>query len=277
MSITWDELLEHLISEDSFKNQIQNQGFYLNKISYQAMIKKYNFEHSATAASFLSLDFFSKQSKTLTKNGLYLIRTGKGNFAILDKEKFPHSYLQLELKNPTEIKVNTNEFPEMFDAFKARQENAGLEQLNAMNGYQKLIFELFGKTEWRIGPRGIQGSVFPVFFKNKNNHVEKIFKFDGRDDLDYSIWTKDHILAIEAKSLPENQGLDIGWHKIVYPTNRFSKYKNYKIKPVYFLRWGKIIHIFVFPTLSFYEGGILLNDQNAFKPDRVFKIETGLG
>ena len=95
--------------------------------------------------------------------------------------------------------------------------------------------------------------------------------------MDYSIWTKDHILAIEAKSLPENHGLDIGWHKIVYPTFRFSQYSNYKIKPVYFLKWGKIIHVFVFPTISFHEKGILLNDKQTFEPDKIFKIETGLG
>lgn len=279
MSVTWDELLEQLISENTFCSQISSQGYYLSELSYQDLIKKYGFTHSENAAGFLSLDFFSEQSKTLQKNGLYIIRRGKGNFVILDEQKFPHSYLQLDLKNTTEIEldIDTSEFPELLDAFKTRQENAGLEQLNAVNGYEKLVVELFGKKEWRIGPRGIKSSSFPVFFKDENNSVKKIFDFSGRADLDYSIWTKDHILAIEAKSLPENEGLDVGWHKITYPIQRFFKYNNYKIKPVYFLRWGKIIHIFVFPTLSFHGNGILLNDKNAMKPEKIFKIETGLG
>ena len=277
MSISWDELLENLISEKTFNSQISSRGYYLNELSYQDLIKKYGFYHSQSAAGFLSLDFFSKQSKTLRKKGLYLIRRGKGNFAILDENIFPHSYLKLNLDNSTKLKLDVNEFPDLLDAFKARQENAGLELLNAVNGYDKLVVELFGEKKWRIGPRGIQGSCFPVFFKDKSGQMKKIFDFDGREDLDYSIWTKDHILAIEAKSLPENHGLDIGWHKIVYPTFRFSQYYNYKIKPVYFLKWGKIIHVFVFPTISFHEKGILLNDKQTFEPDKIFKIETGLG
>jgi len=279
MGISWDELLEQLISENTFCSQISSHGYYLNELSYQDLIKKYGFTHSENAAGFLSLDFFSEQSKTLRKNGLYLIRRGTGNFVILDEQKFPHSYLSLDLKNSAEIEleIDDGEFPELLDAFKTRQENAGLEQLHAVNGYDKLIAELFGKKEWKIGPRGIKHSSFSVFFKDENNHIKKIFDFSGRADLDYSIWTKDHILAIEAKSLQENEGLDVGWHKITYPIHRFFKYRNYKIKPVYFLRWGKIIHIFVFPTLNFHEGGILLNDKNAMSPEKIFKLETGLG
>ena len=92
--------------------------------------------------------------------------------------------------------------------------------------------------------------------------------------MDYSIWTKDQILGIEAKSLPPNKGLDIGWHKIVYPLTRFFKYDRYKIKPVYFLRWGKLIHIFVFPYLHSYQDGIFLNDVSMYEPEKIFKILT---
>ena len=84
MTISWDELLEKLICENSFKSQISKNGYYLSESSYQPLIKKYNFTHSQNAAGFLSIDFFSKQSKTLRDNNLYIIRIGKGQFVIFE-------------------------------------------------------------------------------------------------------------------------------------------------------------------------------------------------
>lgn len=270
----WDELLEKLILTDTFNSQISTQGYYVNEMSYQDMIKKYNFPSNEGAANFLQVHFFSRQSKILRKNGFYLVLGGKGNFTIFEEQTFPRPYLDLDVKNVVELHGELSEYPELIDAFKARQENAGLEQLNALDGYDKLISELFGKTEWKIGPRGIQGSTFPVFFKDRNDQIKKIFDFNGRNDLDYSLWTKNHILAIEAKSTNVKKGLDVAWHKITYPLMRFIKYNNYKIKPVYFLRWGEIIHIFVFPNFHSHNHGIILNDKNMFKPEKIFKIKT---
>ena len=137
-----------------------------------------------------------------------------------------------------------------------------------------LIKELFGNTEWKLGPRGIKGSEFPVFFKKNSGQIQKIFDFNGRDDLDYSIWTKDCILLFEAKSVDVNQGLDVGWHKMAFPATRFFKYTKYKIKPVYFLKWDNIIHLFVFPDLIHHDNGVILNDKESFRPERIFRIVT---
>jgi len=68
-------------------------------------------------------------------------------------------------------------------------------------------------------------------------------------------------------------GLDVGWHKLAYPASRFKKYSKYKIKPIYFLKWEKTIHLFVFPDFEFYKDGIIINDEKAFVPEQIFRID----
>ena len=62
---------------------------------------------------------------------------------------------------------------------------------------------------------------------------------------------------------------------MAYPANRFRKYTNHKIIPIYLLKWGEITHIFVFPVFDFYEDGIIINDQEKLKPDRIFRVNFG--
>ncbi len=273
MANSWDEVLQKIISENSFVNQLQNRGYYLSDLSYQEIIKKYGFTNSQNAAGFLSLDFLSKQSKILREKNLYLLRTGRGNFAIFDENKFPHSYLNLNITNSKKLETNQSGFSELLEAFDTRQENAGLEQLNVIGGYDELVKSLLGDVEWKIGPRGNKSSSFPVFAKNISNEIIHVFDFEGQEELDYTIWSKNHILLFEAKSLSLDWGLDVGWHKLAYPAPRFKKYANYKIKPIYFLKWEKVIHLFVFPDFKFHNDGIVINDQHAIIPEHVFRIE----
>ena len=273
MVVSWDDVLRNLTSEDSFVNQIQTRGYYLSEMSYQKLIKKHGFSNSQNAAGFLSLDFFSKQSKILREKNMYLLRTGKGNFVIFDENKFPHSYLNLNTNNSKKLEIDSSGFPELIDAFDTRQENAGLEQLNVLGVYDLLIKNLFGDVEWKIGPRGNKTSSFPVYAKNNSGEINLIYTYEGQEELDYTIWTRDHVLLFEAKSLKPNMGLDVGWHKLAYPASRFKKYLKYKIKPIYFLKWEKIIHLFVFPDFEFHQDGIIINNGKAFAPEHIFRID----
>ena len=135
------------------------------------------------------------------------------------------------------------------------------------------IKELFGDVEWHIGPRGNKVSQFKVYGKKSSEETALLFDYHGQEELDYTLWTKDCILLFEAKSLSRNEGLDVGWHKMAYPASRFSKINNYTIKPIYFLKWENVIHLFVFPKFQFYNDGIIINDKKNQIPEKTFRID----
>ena len=270
---SWDQILEKLISEDSFCEQLKKSGYYLSDSKFKEFTKKYGYAPDQNTASFLSRDFWSQQSKILKENNMYLLRTGSGKFVIFDGNRFPSSYLNLNTNNAQKLETTSTGFPELMDAFETRQENAGLEELNVIGAYDLLVKKLFGDVEWKIGPRGNKTSSFPVYAKSNSGEVSLIYTYQGQEELDYTIWTRDHVLLFEAKSLGPNTGLDVGWHKLAYPASRFKKYSKYKIKPIYFLKWEKVIHLFVFPDFEFHHDGILINDLRAFVPEHIFRID----
>lgn len=270
----WDEVLEKLVEEPIFKDQVSSQGFFHSGESFKEFTRRYDFTPTQNTATYLSLDFWSKQSDVLQKRKLYLLRTGDGNFIILDSSRFSPPYLDLKISKYSMLKpVENKEFSDLLDAFRERQENSGLEQLNILGVYDALVKELFGTVKWHIGPRGGRRSQFRVYANDAENKTHLLYDFDGNEELDYTIWTKDHVLLFEAKSLSVNKGLDIGWHKIAYTASRFRKYEKYKIIPVYFLKWNSMIHLFVFPEFRFCEDGILINDKLAQTPTSVFRID----
>ena len=67
MEKTWDNLLMELIDEPEFKTSIEERGFYKSNVSLKIFAKKYNFDPSQNTATYLSLDFWSQQSKVLRK------------------------------------------------------------------------------------------------------------------------------------------------------------------------------------------------------------------
>lgn len=270
---SWNQTLEKIIQEEKFLEQIKNKGYFISDISFKNFTERYGFSSSQNTASYLSIDFWSGQSSVLKENNLYLLRIGRGNFVILNQKVFPKSYPDLKITNPIQLKPETSEFEDLIDAFNVRQENAGLEQLNVLGVYDALVSNLFGNEKWHIGPRGNKVSKFSIYGKKEDGKVEMICNYDGQEELDYTIWTKDHILLFEAKSLPQNFGLDIGWHKLAYPASRFRKYSKYKILPIYFLKWESVVHLFVFPCFKFYEHGIIINDQERQIPDKIFRID----
>ena len=94
------------------------------------------------------------------------------------------------------------------------------------------------------------------------------------EDLDYSIFTENCIYFFEGKNFPDGRGgLDLGWHKVIFPSSRFRKYSNKRLIPGYFLKLGTVIYFAVFPDIQFYNGGVILNDEKQFTPQHIFKID----
>tara|TARA_B100000929_G_scaffold283033_1_gene263691 strand:+ start:131 stop:991 length:861 start_codon:yes stop_codon:yes gene_type:complete len=284
--IRWGDVLQKTIDSEDFLKEINTNGFWKCETS----VKKYarnlyedgtEFDMRGTSADYVSIDFMSKQPKILTDKGYYILRTGGGRFIILDETKFDSSYLDLSISDsiPLETKEDP-EFPELYKVFrkdvndKSKQENSALEFPNALGCYGLLIKELFGNVKWYVGPRGLKHSQFRTYGKKPNDGIKLLYDYNGPEELDYTIWTKDCILLFEAKVVDrENEGLDIGWHKMAYPAARFSKINNYTIKPIYFLRCKNIIHLFVFPKFQFHNDGIIINDKKNQIPEKIFRID----
>jgi len=269
---SWSQVLNTITSQVDFIDKIKRDGFS-EVYSFSDIIKRYGFTPKLGTPTYLSLDFLSLQQDVLKEKGLQIIRTGSGRFVMLDSHQISNCYLDLNISNSSKIEPKLdNDFPDLLKAFEETQEDVALEQLNFLGIYDSMIENLFGKQKWHVGPRGGRRSDFPVYGK-KSNELKLMYNFGGPEELDYTIWTKDHILLIEAKSMTPNKGLDIGWHKIAYTAFRFHEFKKYKIIPIYLLKWERVIHLFVFPEFKFHQNGIVLNDTDLQKPERVFRVE----
>jgi hypothetical protein len=156
--------------------------------------REWNLNSTINTANFLSKDFWHQQSRVLKDNNLYLIRTGKGSFAILDEKQFPKPYLDLDTKNAIEI---PQEEPEGFDNLKRAfgeniLENAALEQLRFNRVYEKIIEKILSsQQQYHIGIRGNSTRTFDMFFFKKDfQQPYKIKTYTGQAELDYTIWTR---------------------------------------------------------------------------------------
>ena len=277
----WDDLLQKTIDTPEFLSEINTNGFWKCPDSVKTWAKDNGVELSSNAPSYVSINFWSQQSPVLTENDYYILRTGGGRFIILDETKFPNSYLDLSISDSIQLETKEDpEFPELYKVFrkdvndKSKQENSALEFPNALGCYDLLIKKLFGNVKWYVGPRGLKHSQFHMYGKKSNGEPTDLPDYNGPEELDYTIWTKDCILLFEAKVVDrENEGLDIGWHKMAYPAARFSKINNYTIKPIYFLRCKNIIRLFVFPKFQFHNDGIVINDKKNQIPEKIFRID----
>ena len=235
------------------------------------------------------MDFWSKQSKELAQNGLYIIRLGRGRFVILSQKEFAKPYLELSLENPQEISPET---PPSFNRLKKAYqislskkrsiENTLLEMLGFYRLFDWIFRVALGEDEYHVGPRGNMFSRFDVLFQRQDGNLEK-FSYYGQVELDYSIWTENRVFVIEAKSLKRG-GLDIGWHKLAFPAQRYailSRENGFNISPVYLFRRqtrrADVGYMFIFSPIKFYEkDGIILNQQADWTVERFFSINFGL-
>jgi len=271
-NVIWSALL----NEPEFIGEISLFG-YSKERSFSEYKKKHNLIPSGSTPNHLSIDFYSKQSKELRDRNYFVIRTGKGNFVIFDENRFEKPYLNLDLSGAEELNYEIpKNFDHLDDAFKESMiENASIEHLWFLGIFKQIIDRISSEKEYYIGPRGSKSSIFEVYFKNKiTKEITKIFTYEGLEDLDYSIFTENCIYFFEGKSISNFRGgLDIGWHKVIFPASRFKKYSQKRLIPAYFLKLRTVVYFFIFPDFHFYNNGIILNDENQFTPKRVFKID----
>lgn len=283
-----DDPWHKLVNEAEFNESLKTLGYYVSPISFQPFVRKFDLSLRSRAPSYLSIDFWSGQSKTLTQRRCYVIRTGKGKFVIFNEDRFAKPYLDLNLNDVSE-KIpwqNVDGYPHLQNAFRKHyHEDSNLEHLRLLGVYDEVVHRLFGNRIYRIGPRGNRNSRFKLYFKDKASDSYAEFMYDGQEEMDYSIWTEDVVLVFEAKQfqrqvkrpgydiISNKYGTDIGWHKLAYPCFRFHDYIGLNVFPVYYLRIDMTIYIFVFNKIEFEPDGIMLNELRYFKPFRSFKVE----
>jgi hypothetical protein len=265
-----------LFNDAKFLKELSTQG-YSRERNFSEYKAKHNLKLPGSAQIYLSIDFYSKQSKELMGRNCFVIRTGSGNFVIFDEKRFEKPYLDLELSRAEELDYEIpKNFKHLDDAFNENLiENSSIESLWFLGVFKKIIDRISSEKEYYIGPRGIKNSVFEVYLKDrKTQEIVKIFTHKGQEDLDYSIFTENCIYFFEGKNFPRaGSGLDIGWHKIIFPASRFRNYSDKRLIPGYFLKMGAIVYFFVFPDFQFYKGGVILNDERQFTPEHIFKID----
>jgi hypothetical protein len=278
----WKETIEKLLDSDDFNLQIRDKGFYLSpdrRTFREYTDKDWGIISTTNTAHFLSKDFWHYQSKALTSRGFYLIRTGKGSFAIFDKDKFPRPYLNLNIGNNI-IDLVIDE-PDGFDhlksAFKENIiENTALEQPRFNGVYEKMIKTVIGVSQqFYVGVRGNTTNTFDLYFKSKDSEIKKIRTYTGQAELDYTLWTNDSVFLFEAKKATDvviKKYTDIGWHKFAFAVSRFIRYTGLRIFPVYFLRGDTKLFLFVFPEFRFHENGVILNDTAQMIPNYTFAV-----
>jgi hypothetical protein len=170
----WNNLLKMIMDSNKFKDEIETKGFFLSeeKKSFKEYCKEFLGKSFGTnTANYLSKDFWHYQSKILVENNYYLIRTGRGSFAIFDEKRFPRPYLDLKIENPVILDTKDPEgFSDLKRAFKENiLENSALEQFNFNYGYNMIIERIFGKREkYYVGIRGNTTRNFDIYFQNIN-------------------------------------------------------------------------------------------------------------
>jgi len=269
---------------DAFNERIEERGFYYWDKSFQDFKQEFDIDARQRAPTYLSLDFYRQQRPELTDRSWYVIRLGQGSFGIFDEEQFAKPYLDLKTDSAEEINIRSNNaYQHMRKAFKSLDfslksaENTLLELARFYNIFETLIDEVDGSADYCVGPRGGMTQQFDLYFKRKNAHFER-FVYDGQVELDYSIWTENRVFVVEAKSLTR-RGLDVGWHKMAFPSRRFAdqvRDDGLKVNPVYFLRTRVVgqnmLFLFVFTEMEFYEGAIILNDEKRWDLLKVFSV-----
>jgi hypothetical protein len=93
-----DNPWQKLIAAPEFQDAIDKNGYYESSLSFQPFVQKYELTLKSRAPAYLSIDFWSGQSKVLIKNKLYVLCRGMGRFVIFSEERFtkPISVIHLE-------------------------------------------------------------------------------------------------------------------------------------------------------------------------------------
>lgn len=214
-----------------------------------------------------------------------MIRLGQGRFGIFSDKVFPKPYAELTIQNVENLKVDDFiSLPHFTDAFslmmrESSAENSILELLRFGGVYDAFVEKFSKSKRYIVGPRGRIWPRFNLYMEQRNQELVS-FKYYGQTELDYSLWAEDRIFIIEAKSDPVS-GLDIGWHKMAFPAqyySRIAREHGIEIVPGYLLRnYSEVentVYLFVFPPFESYnEDGLILNEQSAIVPESVVRVD----
>ena len=269
---------------DEFGKSIDVNGFYHWDRSFSEFKEKYNLKATRTTPEYLSIDFWSRQRKELRDKGWYILRVGKGSFAVFSEDDFPHPYTQLDYKKAKNLEVSIPaKIPSLIESFKLMMDNKAsaedsiLELLRFCDIYGSFISAISGSTSYYVGPRGNFRSSFKMAMKKNTGEIVE-FDYVGQIELDYSLWTEDKVFLIEAKSR-QRGGMDIGWHKLAFPAPHYmeiAQRHDLDIIPVYLIRkYSKVqdqVFFFVFPPIE-YDEPLVLNDKQTMKPENIFKVD----
>ena len=267
-----------------FRESIEEQGYYYWNGTFSEFKEQYGLKAPRSTPEYLSIDFWSRQRKELTRNGWYILRVGEGSFAVFSEMEFPRPYTQLDTSNAESLEsTRSPDIPHLNDAFrlmmekKASAEDSILELLRFWGVYDSLVNAMSDSSLFHVGPRGNFKSRFNMSLRRKNNEIVN-FEYEGQIELDYSLWSEDKIYLFEAKSR-QRGGLDIGWHKLAFPTQHFkniAQEHSIEIIPVYLLRkYSKIqdhVYFFIFSPVKHHKG-LILNDQRSMEPKRVYSLD----
>ena len=276
--MVWEDVLEII------KPSIEERGFYHWNRSFQEFKREFRIDAPQRAPSYLSLDFWTLQRPELIENDWYVIRLGRGNFAIFSRKEFPRPYLELSISDAKELSLeHKSSFEHMRKSFKILDynlksaENTLLELARYYGVYAHLTKVFENSTNYQIGPRGNMTQKFDVYMKRSSGNFEK-FTYNGQVELDYTVWTENRVFVFEAKSM-NRSGLDVGWHKMAYPSHRFISQAvedGLKVQPVYLLRTieagENVLLLFIFDNLQFHNNGIILNEKDHWHPICIFRI-----
>ena len=276
--MVWEPVL------DLFRESIEKQGYYYWNGTFPEFKEKHGLKAPRSTPEYLSIDFWSRQRKELTQNGWYILRVGEGSFAIFSEIEFPRPYTQLDIGSALSLEsTRSPDFPHLNDAFKfmmkkkASAEDSILELLRFHGVYGSLVNTLSDSSDYYVGPRGNFRSSFNASLRRKNGEIVG-FHYDGQIELDYSLWSEDKVLLVEAKSR-QRGGLDVGWHKLAFPTQHFkmmAQEHGVDVIPVYLLRkYSRVqdhVYFFVFSPIA-YHNRLILNDRDVMEPERVFSVD----
>lgn len=165
-----------LLDDPEFLKELSMQGHSTER-NFSEYKTRHNLKVSSFTPNYLSIDFYSGQSRELRDKNCFIIKTGKGNFAIFDENRFEKSYLDLDLSIAEELDYEIpKNFEHLDDAFKENLiENFSIEHLWFLGIFNQIIGRISLENECYIGPRGIKRSIFDVYFKDKKHR--KSLKF----------------------------------------------------------------------------------------------------
>jgi len=193
----WKQILE----TPSVEKGLLEHGFFLSSESFRGITSSFGAHMKLRAPEYLSKDFWSRQPRFLVERGYYVLRTGVGKFALLNERVFPKPYLSLQTTDTSDLTPRTPQaFKQLKRAFDENiQENAALEQMRFLGIFEQIIVDLFGTDEYFVGPRGNRSSSFDIFLEKNSHDRIRLCTYQGQEELDYSLWTEDKVLLLEAK------------------------------------------------------------------------------